>query len=199
MNNKSLVVYGTQSIIPTVVSGQILYAQGIRQYVPDGMDDDERRNVLRDASLVYEALVRVSTRYNFYAALLDGASALLDRYAEQIGEFEREARLRYAMKCCVVASVRLFGKLCREMEKIPSKIACRRSTLESGYDPDLMEFISARSRIFSGCSELEFTGIDFDKGSEIPPFMNCHRYDKTRLPRPEKWRGDDGCYEPVRE
>ncbi|HWQ60654.1 MAG TPA: hypothetical protein VN420_05950 [Candidatus Fimivivens sp.] len=199
MNNKSLVVYGTQSIIPTVVSGQILYAQGIRQYVPDGMDDDERRKVLRDASLVYEALVRVSTRYNFYGALLDGASALLDRYGELIGEFEREARLRYAMKCCVVASGRLFEQLRCEMKAVPSIIHSRQTIRGLGLNPDVMESMSMDNWRWAGFSECEKTGICFHAGSEHPPFMDCCSLDKTRLPRAEKWRGDDGCYEPVRE
>lgn len=79
MGELSLVVYGSRQGIPVVLSGQILYVGGMRKYIPDGMDDDERRKVLRDASLVYEALVRVGVRYDFYAALLDDASALRAR------------------------------------------------------------------------------------------------------------------------
>ncbi|MEI7749857.1 MAG: hypothetical protein WCJ25_02535 [Candidatus Moraniibacteriota bacterium] len=197
MNNKSLVVYGTQSIVPTVLSGQILYAQGIRQYVPDGMDDDERRTVLRDASLVYEALLRVGVRHDFYGALLDGAPALIARYGKVIGEFERDERLQYAMKCCIAAGGSLLGKLCREMERVPSIISRRQMIRQLRLNPDVMETVSMNNWRWAGFSECEKTGICFHDGSEHPPFMKCCPLDKTRLRHPEEWRGDDGCYAPV--
>lgn len=192
--NTSLGVYGARSTVSAVLSGQILYASGIRRYVSADMDDDERRKVLRDASLVYEALVRVSVRHSFYGALLDGASALLGQYGERIGEFERDARLRYAMKCCVAASGRLFGQLCREMEKVPSIIRLRERYRQMRLDPDAMEAVSSLNWRFVW-SSCERVGLCMCERSEHPPFMTCCPLDKTRLPHPEEWRGDDGYYE----
>ncbi len=193
--NQSLVVFGVEPVVPVVGSGHILYADGLM--LTKQLDDDERRKVLRDASLVYEALVRVSVRHSFYGALLEGASALLGQYGERIGEFERDARLRYAMKCCVAASGRLFGQLCDEMRAVPSIIRGRQGIRQLGLNPDVMESMSMDNWRWAGFSECEKTGICFHKGSGYPPFMECCSLDKTRLPRSEAWYGHDGCYGPV--
>jgi|GEM_PF-1704239 hypothetical protein len=192
--SSSLIIYGRGTIVPRVTSALVLFKEEIRKYIPHDADDYERRAILRDASLVYEALLRVSIRYSFYEALYDGATALLDRYGDRIGEYELQARLRYAMRCCIVASDRLLGSLGHEMRKIPSIVVVRASYRRFGLDPDAMEAISMMNWRAAGWSDWEKTGICFCEKCKAPPFVGGCSKDKTGLLLPEQWSGDDGDY-----
>jgi hypothetical protein len=187
---KSLVVYN-----PALMAGLFPFACRMR-YVGDGIDEEEQRKVLLDASLVFDAIVRVHTRKVFYISLLDGASALLDRYGEAIGTHESDKRLRYAVKCCEAAKGRLFKKLVQEMQRVPGRVSTRKMYRDFGIDPDGMEWMSELNwqPLWSSCMR---NAICMCERNTDPPFMNpCFR-DKTCLVPASDWRGDDGNYDPV--
>lgn len=193
MKQSSLVLYERGSM-----TGLALFKNWIIHSVPVDYGAQERQEVLSDASLVFEAMLLVSARQSFYESLLSGTSALLDRYGEKIGERDREARLKYAVKCCEAAKKRLFGKLCQEMRRVPGRIASRQRLREKGLNPDAIEAVCITNWRFAGISKYEKTGICMREEDLVPPFMNPYSSrDKTCLIPPNRWYGDDGCYEPT--
>ena len=143
-----------------------------------------QNNFLKSYSTHYQALKMVAERYAFYLEVLKRDPDIMARFGSEIGDKDVEARVSYAIHCCITKGEKLVATLDKKIEEFPAECGKVVSAEESGRYilPDI-------GPPFSKC---EITGVCICEkmgrhpGGSKPPYMNSCVGDSTMLLRDEK-------------